>query len=66
MTHHEYQVRVEHIQASAPCDHIACVPSQVVEDVPANHPRAPLPEYITDLILKHSTRIGKIRHLRIR
>ena len=39
--------------------------SQVVEDVPANIPRALLPEYITDLILKRSARIGKIRHLRI-
>jgi hypothetical protein len=33
--------------------------------VPANIPRALLPEYITDLILKRSMRIGKIRHLRI-
>jgi hypothetical protein len=50
---------------SAPDDYIAKVPSEVVEGVPANIPRALLPEYITDLILKRSVRIGKIRHLRI-
>jgi hypothetical protein len=37
----------------------------VVEDVPANIPRALLPEGITNPILKRSARIGKIRHLRI-
>jgi hypothetical protein len=61
----DYRVSYEHSLASAPDDYIAKVPSQVVEDVPANIPRALLPEYITDLILKRSARIGKIRHLRI-
>ena len=59
------RVSYEHSLASAPDDYIAKVPSQVVEDVPANIPRALLPEYIADLILKRSARIGKIRHLRI-
>jgi hypothetical protein len=61
----DYRVSYEHSLASAPDDYIAKVPSQVVESVPANIPRALLPEYITDLILKRSARIGKIRHLRI-
>ena len=61
----DYRVSYEHSLASAPDDYIAKVPSQVVEGVPANIPRALLPEYITDLILKRSARIGKIRHLRI-
>jgi hypothetical protein len=61
----DYLVSYEHSLASAPDDYIAKVPSQVVKDVPANIPRALLPEYITDLILKRSARIGKIRHLRI-
>jgi hypothetical protein len=61
----DYRVSYEHSLASAPDDYIAKVPSQVVEDVPANIPRALLPEYITDLILKRSARIGKIRYLRI-
>ena len=61
----DYRVSYEHSLASAPDDFIAKVPSQVVEGVPANIPRALLPEYITDLILKRSVRIGKIRHLRV-
>ena len=61
----DYLVSYEHSLASAPDDYIAKVPSQVVEGVPANIPRALLLEYITDLILKRSVRIGKIRHLRI-
>jgi hypothetical protein len=61
----DYRVSYEHSLASAPNDYIAKVPSQVVKDVPANIPRALLPEYITDLLLKRSARIGKIRHLRI-
>jgi hypothetical protein len=61
----DYRVSYEHSLASAPGDYIAKVPSQVVEGVPANIPRALLPEYITDLILERSVRIGKIRHLRI-
>jgi hypothetical protein len=61
----DYRVSYEHSLASAPDDYVAKVPSQVVEDVPANIPRALLPEYITGLILKRSARIGRIRHLRI-
>jgi hypothetical protein len=34
------------------------------DDVPANIPRALLPEYITDMILKRSSQIAKIRNLR--
>ena len=61
----DYLVCYEYSLASAPDDYIAEVPSQVIEDVPANIPRALLPEYITDLILKHSAHIGKIRYLHI-
>ena len=61
----DYRVSYEHSLASAPDDYIAKVSSQVVEGVPANIPRALLPEFIKDLILKRSARIGKIRGLRI-
>ncbi|WP_033379783.1 hypothetical protein [Paraburkholderia caledonica] len=40
------------------------VPSQLVDDVPANIPRALLPEYITGMILKRSSQIAKVRNLR--
>jgi hypothetical protein len=36
-----------------------------VDDVPANIPRALLAEFITDLILKRSPGIGKIRDFRL-
>ena len=61
----DYRVSYEHSLASAPEDFIARVPSQLVEGVPANIPRALLPEFISDLILKRSVRIGKIRNLRL-
>jgi hypothetical protein len=61
----DYRVSYEHSLASAPEDFIAKVPSQLVEGVPANIPRALLPEFISDLILKRSVRIGKIRKLRL-
>ena len=61
----DYRVSYEHSLTGVPDDYIAKVPPQVVEDVPANIPRALLLGYITDLILKRSARIGKIRHLRI-
>jgi hypothetical protein len=61
----EYRVSYEHSLASAPNDYIVKVPSQIVDDVPANIPRALLPEFIMDLILQRSPRIGKIRHMRI-
>jgi hypothetical protein len=61
----DYRVSYEHSLASAPEDFIAKVPSQLVEGVPANIPRALLPEFISNLILKRSVRIGKIRNLRL-
>jgi hypothetical protein len=61
----EYRVSYEHSLASAPDDYIVKVPSQIVGDVPANIPRALLPEFITDLILQRSPQIGKIRYMRI-
>lgn len=61
----EYRVSYEHSFANSPDDFIAQVPSQVVDDVPANVPRALLAEFITDLIVKRSPRIGKIRNLRV-
>jgi hypothetical protein len=61
----DYRVSYEHSLASAPEDFIAKVPSQLVEGVPANIPRALLPEFISDLIRKRSVRIGKIRKLRL-
>jgi hypothetical protein len=61
----DYRVSYEHSLASAPEDFIAKVPSQLVEGVPANIPRALLPEFISDLIRKRSVRIGKIRNLRL-
>ena len=59
----EMRVSYEHSLASAPDQFI--VPSQVVNDVPANVPRALLPEYITSLIIERSPTIGKIRNLRV-
>jgi hypothetical protein len=61
----DYRVSYEHSLASAPEDFIAKVPSQLVEGVPVNIPRALLPEFISDLIRKRSVRIGKIRKLRL-
>ncbi|KVF15208.1 hypothetical protein WJ05_06915 [Burkholderia vietnamiensis] len=61
----EYRISYEHSLASAPDDYIVHVPSQLVDDVPANIPRALLPEYIADLIRQRSPQIGKIRELRI-
>jgi hypothetical protein len=61
----EYRVCYEHSLASAPNDYIVQVPSQLVDNVPANIPRALLPEFISDLIRQRSPQIGKIRHMRI-
>jgi hypothetical protein len=55
----------EHGLADGADGYIAKVPSQVVEDAPADIPRSELPEYITDLIRKRSTCNGRIRRLRI-
>ncbi|WP_035551528.1 hypothetical protein [Burkholderia sp. 9120] len=61
----ENRVSYEHSLASGPDNFIAQVPSQVVTDVPANIPRALLPEFIADLIRQRSPGIGRIRDLRI-
>ena len=61
----QYRVAYEHSLKGHPDDFIVHVPSQLIDDVPANIPRALLPEYITDLILKRSSQIGKIRNLRL-
>jgi hypothetical protein len=64
-SHMDYRVTYEHSLATAPDDFIVNVPSQLVSDVPANIPRALLPETIEKLILERSPRIGKIRNLRL-
>ena len=61
----DYRVSYEHSLVSAPEDFIVQVPSQLVGDVPANFPRALLPEFIGELILSRSPQIGRIRRLRI-
>jgi hypothetical protein len=61
----DYRVSYEHSLKNRPDEFIVRVPSQLVENIPANVPRALLHEYITELILKRSAQIGKIRHLRI-
>jgi len=59
------RVSYEHSLKSEPDAFIVQVPSQLVRDVPANIPRALLPEYVTDLILQRSPTIGRIRNLRV-
>jgi hypothetical protein len=61
----QYRVAYGHSLRSAPDDFIVHVPSQLVDDIPANIPRALLPECITDIILKRSSQSAKIRNLRI-
>jgi hypothetical protein len=61
----DYRVSYEHSLQNRPDEFIVHVPSQLVEDVPPNVPRALLPEYITELILKRSPQIGRIRYLRV-
>ncbi|ONC71217.1 hypothetical protein [Burkholderia pseudomallei] len=61
----DYRVSYEHSLKSEPDAFIVQVPSQLVQDVPGNIPRALLPEYINDLILQRSPTIGRIRNLRI-
>ncbi len=61
----EIRVSYEHSLASAPDDFIVNVPAQTIPDVPANVPRALLPEFVTKLIVERSPSIGKIRNLRI-
>ncbi|MEB2540426.1 MULTISPECIES: hypothetical protein [Burkholderia cepacia complex] len=61
------QVRVayEHSLTDAPDDFIVQVPSQLIDDVPANIPPILLSEYVTHLILQRSPQIGKVRNLRL-
>jgi len=61
----DYRVSYEHSLQNKPDEFIVHVSSQLVEDVPPNVPRALLPEYITELILKRSPQIGRIRYLRV-
>ena len=61
----DYRVSDEHSLKSNPDAFIVQVPSQLVDGIPTNIPRALLPEYITELILSRSPAIGKIRNLRI-
>jgi hypothetical protein len=61
----EIRVAYEHSLASAPEEFIVQVPSQLVTDIPANVPRALLPEFIASLIVERSPTIGKIRNLKI-
>ncbi len=61
----EYRVSYEHSLATDPENFIVFVPAQLISDVPANVPRALVPEVIERLILERSPSIGKIRHLRL-
>lgn len=61
----DYRVSHEHSLQSDPDEFIVQVPSQLVEGIPPNIPRALLPEYITELILQRSPGIGHIRNLRV-
>ena len=61
----DYRVSYEHSLKNAPDDFIVHVPSQLVEGAPANVPGVLLREYVTDVILKRSPQIGKLRQIRI-
>ncbi|QET31215.1 hypothetical protein L0Z11_04150 [Burkholderia multivorans] len=61
----QVHVSYEHSLTDAPDDFIVRVPSQLIDDVPANIPPVLLPEYVTNLILQRSPQIGKIRNLRL-
>lgn len=61
----DYRVGYQYSLKNEPDEFIAQVPSQLVEDVPANVPRTLLREYMTELILNRSPEIGRIRYLRI-
>ncbi|MPV67649.1 hypothetical protein GD429_17750 [Burkholderia sp. BE17] len=47
----DYRVSYKHSLRQAPDDFIGQVAAQLITDVPANIPRALLPEYIADAIL---------------
>lgn len=61
----DYRVTYEHSLADDPDNFIVRVPEQMVSNVPANIPRALLPEFIAGLVRHRSPQIGKIRNLRI-
>jgi hypothetical protein len=61
----DYRVTYEYRLLDDPENFIFHVPGQLVSNVPANVPRALLPEFITGLIKQRSPQIGKIRNLRI-
>jgi hypothetical protein len=61
----DYRVSYEHSLKSDPDAFIVQVPSQLVDGIPGNIPRALLPEYITEHILSRSPTMGKIRNLRV-
>ncbi|WP_423758912.1 hypothetical protein [Burkholderia sp. NLJ2] len=61
----DYRISFEYSLRNNPDEFIVHVPSQLAEGVPANMRRALLPEYITELILKRSPQMGKVRHLLI-
>ncbi|WP_249193184.1 MULTISPECIES: hypothetical protein [Burkholderia cepacia complex] len=61
----QVHVTYEHSLSDAPDDFIVRVPSQLIDDIPANTPPVLLREYLTNLILQRSPQIGKIRNLRV-
>ena len=61
----DYRVSYEHSLKNDPDAFIVLVPSQLVDGIPGNIPRALLPEHITELILSRSPTIGKIRKLQV-
>ncbi|MCA8266830.1 hypothetical protein FOC29_29525 [Burkholderia vietnamiensis] len=50
---------------SEPRRKLVTIPSQLIDDIPANIPPVLLPEYVTNLILQRSPQIGKVRNLRL-
>lgn len=61
----DYRVTYEYSLLDDPENFMFQVPAQLVSNVPANVPRALLPEFITGIIKHRSEQIGKIRNLRI-
>lgn len=61
----DIRVTYEYSHASDPLAFIGTVPGQLVADIPANIPRALLPEYVAALILQRSPTMGKLRNLKI-
>ncbi|CAB3774887.1 hypothetical protein [Paraburkholderia humisilvae] len=61
----DYRVSYEHSLSANPNEFVVKVPSQLIVDVPANIPRALLPEFIANLIMQRSPQIGRIRNLRL-